>query len=154
MPFRFNTNSIRTYLIDYPVAIVMMVAPFPLKLGKSSALWLSMVTRVTALLLPTLTEHLTGLIRVITHWQQLWVDRALGVVSTTATSSFHHTGLDAQYYWVLAVAVLLTTSALNTPGRYFGRLLSVDQVRRYKPPAIVICVLQSGLKSAGRSEAD
>jgi hypothetical protein len=157
MPFRLITNSIRIYLIDYPVVIVLMVAPFPPKLGKSSpvALWLSMVTRVTALLLPTLTEHLTGLIRVITHWQQLWVDRALGVVSTTATSTFHPTGLDARYYWVLAVAVLLTTSALNAPDRYFGRLLSVDQVRRYKPaPAIIICLLQSGLKSAGRSEAD
>ncbi|MET4356372.1 hypothetical protein ABIC08_006335 [Bradyrhizobium sp. RT9b] len=117
MPFRFITNSIRTYLIDYPVVVVLMVAPFPLKLGKSStvALWLSMVTRVTALLLPALREHLTGLIRVINYWQQLWVDRALGVVSTTATSTFHPTGLDARYYWVLAFAVLLTTSALNTP---------------------------------------
>ena len=117
MPFRFITNSVRTYLIDYPVVIVLMVAPFPLKLGKGSpvALWFSMVTRVMALLLPTLTEHLTGLIRVITYWQHLWVNRALGVVSTTATSTFHTTGLDARYYWVLAVAVLLTTSALNTP---------------------------------------
>ncbi|WP_245328472.1 hypothetical protein [Bradyrhizobium sp.] len=117
MPFHFITNSIRTYLIDYPVVIVLMVAPFLLKLGKRSpvALWLSMVTRVTALLLPTLTEHLTRLIRVISYWQQFWVDRALGVASTTAASTFHPTGLDARYYWVLAVAVLLTTSALNTP---------------------------------------
>ena len=54
MPFRFITKSVHTYLIDYPVAIVLMVAPILLKLGKSSpvALWLSVVTRVTALLLP------------------------------------------------------------------------------------------------------
>ena len=34
-PFRFITKSIHAYLIDYPVAIVLMVAPFLLKLGKS-----------------------------------------------------------------------------------------------------------------------
>ena len=67
MPFRFITKSIHTYLIDYPVAIVLMVAPFLLKLGKSSpvALWLSVATRVTALLLPALMDHPTGLVRVI-----------------------------------------------------------------------------------------
>ena len=43
MPFRLITKSIHAYLIDYPVAIVLMVAPFLLKLGQSSpvALWLS-----------------------------------------------------------------------------------------------------------------
>lgn len=40
-----------------PVAIVLMVAPILLKLGESSpvVLWLSVVTRVMALLLPALT---------------------------------------------------------------------------------------------------
>ena len=79
MPFRFITKYVNTYLIDYPVAIVLMVAPFLLKLGKSSpvALWLSVVTRVTALLPPALTDHPTGLVRVIHDWLHLWVDRAL-----------------------------------------------------------------------------
>jgi hypothetical protein len=42
LPFRFITKSIHAYLIDYPAAIVLMVAPFLLKLGQSSpvALWL------------------------------------------------------------------------------------------------------------------
>ena len=117
MPFRFITKSVHTYLIDYPVAIVLMVAPILLKLGKSSpvALWLSVVTRVTALLLPALTDHATELVRVIHYWLHLWVDRALGVVSITAPSAFRFTGLDAWYYWVLAAAVLLTTSILNAP---------------------------------------
>ena len=114
MPFRFITKS---YLIDYPVAIVLMVAPFLLKLGKSSpaALWLSVVTRVTALLMPALTDRPTGLFRVIRYWLHLWIDSALGVVSITAPSAFHFTGLDAWYYWVLAAAVLLTTSVFNAP---------------------------------------
>ena len=117
MPFRLITKSIHAYLIDYPVAIVLMVAPILLKLGKSSlvALWLSVVTRVTALLLPALTDHATGLVRVIRYWLHLRVDRELGVVSITAPSGFHFTGLDAWYYWVLAAAVLLTTSVLNAP---------------------------------------
>ncbi|WMT76860.1 enoyl-CoA hydratase/isomerase family protein [Bradyrhizobium sp. Ash2021] len=117
MPCRFITKSIHTYLIDYPVAIVWMVAPFLLKLGKSSpvALWLSVVTRVTPLMLPALTDHPTGLVRGIHYWLHLWVDRALGVVSIIAPSAFHFTGLDAWHYWVLAAAVWLTTSVLNAP---------------------------------------
>ena len=117
MPFRFITKSIHTYLIDYPVTIVLMVGPSLLKLGKSSpvTLWLSVVTRATALLLPALTHHSTGLVRVIRYWLHLWVDRALGLVSITASSALHFTGLDAWYYWVLAAAVLLTTSVFNAP---------------------------------------
>src|SRR6266576_4139590 len=117
MPFRFITKSVHTYLIDYPVAIVLMVAPILLRLGKSSpvALWLSVVTRVTALLLPALTDHATGLVRVIHYWLHLWVERALGVISITAPSAFHFTGLDASYHWILAATVLLTTTVLNAP---------------------------------------
>lgn len=117
MPFRFITKSIHAYLIDYPVAMVLMVAPFLLKLGQSSpvALWLSAATRVAALLLPALMDHPTGLVRVVPYWLHLWVDRALGVVFITAPSAFHFTGLDAWHCWVLAAAVLLTTSVLNAP---------------------------------------
>ena len=35
MSFRFITKSIHAYLIDYPVAIVLIAAPFALKLGQS-----------------------------------------------------------------------------------------------------------------------
>ena len=117
MPFPFISKSIHTYLIDYPIAIVLMVAPFLLKLGKSSpvALWLSVVTRVTPLLLPAFTDHATGLVRVIRYWLHLWVDRALGVVFIIVPFAFHFTGLDAWYYWVLAAAVLLTTSVPSAP---------------------------------------
>jgi hypothetical protein len=117
LPFRFITRSIHTYLIDYPVTVVLMVAPFLLKPGKSSpvGLWLSVVTRVTALLLQALTDHPTGLVRVIGYWLHLWVDRALGTVSITAPFAFHFTGPYSRYYWVLAAAVLLRTSVLNAP---------------------------------------
>jgi hypothetical protein len=117
MPFRFITKSIHAYLIDYPIAIVLMVAPFLLKLGQSGpvALWLSLVTGVAALLLAALTDHPTGLVRVIPYWLHLWVDRAVGVVFIIAPLAFDFTGLDAWYYWVLAAGVLLTTSVFNAP---------------------------------------
>jgi hypothetical protein len=73
------------------------------------------VTRVTALLLPALTDHPTGLVRVIvtgciSGWTAHWVWSP-----SLPRSAFHFTGLDAWYYWVLAAAVLLTTSRLNAP---------------------------------------
>ena len=82
MSFRFITKSIHAYLIDYPVAIVLIAAPFVLKLGESGpvATWLSVVAGVAALLLAALTDHPTGLVRIIPYWLHLWVDRAVGVV--------------------------------------------------------------------------
>ena len=78
MSFRFITKSIHAYVIDYPFAIVLLAAPFVLKLGQS-AMWLSVVVGVAALLLPALTDHPTGLVRIIPYWLHLWVDRAVGV---------------------------------------------------------------------------
>lgn len=117
MPFRFITKSIHAYFIDYPVAIVLMAAPFVLKLGQSGpvALWLSVATGVAALLLAALTDHPTGLVPVIPYWLHLWVDRAVGVVFIIAPFAFRFNGLDTWYYWVLAAAVLLTTSVFNAP---------------------------------------
>jgi hypothetical protein len=128
MPFRFITKSIHAYLIDYPVAIVLMVAPFVLELGQSGpvALWLSVVAGVAALLLAALTDHQTGLIRVIPYWLHLWVDRSLGAVFIIAPFAFHFTGLDAWYYWVLAAAVVLTTSVFNAPEVSTARRVNLD----------------------------
>ena len=62
-----------------------------------------------------LTDHPTGLVRIIPYWLHLWVDRAVGVVFVIAPFAFKFVGLDAWYYWVLAAAVLLTTSFFNAP---------------------------------------
>src|SRR5215470_10780091 len=117
MSFRFITKSIHAYLIDYPVAIVLIAAPFVLKLGQSGpvATWLSVVTGVAALLLAALTDHPTGLVRIIPFWLHLWVDRAVGAVFVIAPLVFKFDGFDAGYYWILAAAVFLTTSVLNAP---------------------------------------
>jgi hypothetical protein len=115
LPLCNATKSIHTYLIDYPVAIVLMVAPFRLNFGKNSpvALWLSAVTRAPALLPPAFVDHTTGLVRIIRSWLHLWVDSALDAISVTAPSAVHFGGPYVWYCWVLAAAVLLTTSVLS-----------------------------------------
>src|SRR5260221_6632326 len=117
MSFPFITKSSHAYLIDYPVAIVLIAALFVLKLGQSGpfAMWLSVVVGVAALLLAALTDHPTGLVHIIPYLLHLWVDRDVGVVFVIAPFSFKFFGLDAWYYWVLAAAVLLTTSLHNEP---------------------------------------
>ena len=117
MSFRVITKSIHAYLIDYPIAIVLIAAPFVLKLGQSgpAAMWLSVVVGVAALLLAALTDHATGLVRIIPYWMHLRVDRAVGVMFVIAPFVFKFFGLDAWYYWVLAAAVLLTTSIFDAP---------------------------------------
>jgi hypothetical protein len=121
MHFRFVTKTIHAYFIDYPVAGLLIAAPFLLMLGESgpAAKWLSVVTGVAALLLAALTDHNTGLIRIIPYWLHLWVDRAVGVVFLIAPLALKFTGLDAWYYWVNAGAILLVTSVLNAPEARF-----------------------------------
>src|SRR3954467_10325939 len=128
MSFRFITKSIHAYLIDYPVAIVLIAAPFVLNLGESGpvAMWLSVVVGVAALLLAALTDHPTGLVRIIPYWLHLRVDRAVGVVFVIAPFAFQFDWLDASYYWILAAAVLLTTSVFNAPEEQVVRRPGLD----------------------------
>jgi hypothetical protein len=128
MSFRFISKSMHAYLIDYPVAVVLIAAQFVLKLGQSGpiAMWLSVVVGVAALILPALTDHPTGLVRIIPYWLHLWVDRAVGVAFVIAPFAFKFVGIDAWYYWVLAAAVLLTTSVLNAPEEPVATVLALD----------------------------
>src|SRR5947207_13308321 len=116
MSFRFITKTIHAYLIDYPVAIVLIAAPFVLKLGQSEpvAMWLSVVVGVAALLLPDLTDHPTGLVRIIPYWLHLWVDRSVGLVCVIAPFASKFSGLDSWYYWVLSADVQLSTAVRNS----------------------------------------
>ncbi|HTI82451.1 MAG TPA: hypothetical protein VL614_18520 [Acetobacteraceae bacterium] len=129
MSFRFITKSVHAYLIDYPVAIVLIAAPFVLKLGESgpAAMWLSVVVGIAALLLAAMTDHATGLVRIITYWLHLWVDRAVGVLFFIAPLALKFAGLAAWYYWVLAAAVVLTTSVFNAPEELVATRSGLDR---------------------------
>jgi hypothetical protein len=117
MALRFITKDVHAYVIDYPIAVVLIVAPFVLQLGPSGsiAVWLSVAAGIAALMLAALTNHKTGIIRIVPYWLHLWVDRVVGLVFLAAPFVFGFTHLNAWYYWVLAAAVLLVTSVLNAP---------------------------------------
>ena len=115
MNIRFVTQKIHA-LIDYPVAATLIVAPFVLGLGQSNplAFWLSVVTGVAALILTLLTDHETGVVRVLPYSFHLAVDFAVGVVFAIAPFALGFTGIDAVYYLANAIAVL-TVVSLHSP---------------------------------------
>lgn len=115
MNIRFVTKSIHAYL-DYPVALGLIALPMALNLGQSNplAFWLSAVTGVAALILTLLTDHETGLIRVLPYSFHLIVDFAVGVVFLAAPLVLGFKGIDLAYYIVNAIAVL-TVVSLHKP---------------------------------------
>jgi hypothetical protein len=115
MNIRFVTQKIHA-LIDYPVAIALMAMPFLLGLGSSNplAFWLSFTTGVAALVLTLLTDHETGVVRVLPYSLHLAVDFAVGITFAIAPTVLGFTGVDAIYYWANALAVL-TVVSLHSP---------------------------------------
>lgn len=102
--------------LDYPVAFLLMAAPFLLQLGDSHPLakWLSVGTGVAALILTILTDHKTGLIRVVPYSVHLAVDFLVGLVFAAAPFALGFSGVDAAFYWINAAAVL-TVVGLHKP---------------------------------------
>ncbi len=115
MNVRFVTQKIHA-MLDYPVAISLMVMPFLLGLGESKplALWLSVGTGVAAFILTLLTNHETGVFRVLPYSFHLAVDFAVGVVFLVAPIALGFAGIDAWFYWANAAAVL-TVVGLHKP---------------------------------------
>ena len=115
MNIRFVTKTIHAYL-DYPVALGLIGLPVVLNLGQSNplAFWLSVVTGVAALILTMLTDHETGLIRVVPYSFHLIVDLTVGVVFLAAPFVLGFKGIDFAYYVVNALAVL-TVVSLHKP---------------------------------------
>ena len=85
MNYRFVTKNVHAY-IDYPVAISLMAAPFILGLGRTNpaAPWLSLATGIAVFVLTFLTDHKTGVVRVLPYWFYVLVDRAVGIVFLAA----------------------------------------------------------------------
>jgi hypothetical protein len=96
-----------------------LALPFIIGVGVDNpwARWISPATGVTAFILTILTNHPTGVIRVIPYWLHVAVDRLVGVVFLVVPFVFGFHGLDAGYYWANAIAVLLVTTVLNAPER-------------------------------------
>ena len=116
MRIRFVTRTIHAWL-DYPVSASLVATPFIIGIGQTNplALWLSVATGVAAFVLTVLTDHETGLLRVLPFAFHLTVDRLVGVAFAVIPFVFGFSGLDAWYYWANAAAVLLVTTVLNAP---------------------------------------
>ena len=105
---KFISKQIHS-ILDYPVAIALIGLPFLLGLGESSplAFQLSVGAGVAALILTILTDHQTGLIKVIPYKVHLMVDLLVAIVFIIAPFVLSFEGLDAYYYWINGLAVLL-----------------------------------------------
>jgi len=108
---RFITKKIHAYL-DYPVAFALIALPFLLGLGDSSpfALYLSVVVGVAALILTVLTNHETGILKVVSYKLHLLVDFIVAIVFLVVPFILSFKGIDAFYYWINGAAVLLVVS--------------------------------------------
>ncbi len=122
---RFVTKKIHAFL-DYPVALVLLAAPFLLGLGASHplALWLSVVIGVAALALTLLTDHMLGVVRVLPYAVHLAVDAAVGVVFVSAPLLLGFEGLDLVYYLANGAAVLTVVSLHKPEAAAHGRALA------------------------------
>ncbi|MEM6804644.1 MAG: hypothetical protein AAF696_24805 [Bacteroidota bacterium] len=118
---KFVKKQIHAYL-DYPVAIALIGLPFLLGLGESNplAFTLSVATGVAALLLTLLTDHQTGVIRVVPYRVHLIVDFLVGVVFVLAPFIFSFEGLGAYYYWINGAAVLFVVSMHKAEVAVYG----------------------------------
>ena len=104
---RFVTRSLHAVL-DYPVAVALVVLPFLLGLGASHplALGVSPVVGVAALVLTFFTDHHLGVVRVLPYGLHLSVDFAVGILFLALPFLFGFSGLDAAYYWLNGAAVV------------------------------------------------
>ena len=105
---KFVTKRIHAFL-DYPVAIALIVLPFLLGLGTSNslALTLSVVTGIAAFILTVLTDHHLGVFKVVSYKLHLLVDFTVAIVFILAPFVFSFEGIDAYYYWINGIAVLM-----------------------------------------------
>ncbi len=101
------TKKIHAFL-DYPVALALIGLPFLLKLGSSNplAFYISVITGSAALLLTILTDHQTGVIKVISYKFHLAVDFIVGLAFVIIPFLLGFEGLDKIFYLVNGIAVL------------------------------------------------
>ena len=122
---RFITKDIHA-LLDYPVALGLMGAPFVLGLGASepAAKWLAVGTGIVALILTIFTNHKLGLFRILPYWFHVLADGLVGLTFIVAPFALGFTGIDAWFYWANAAAVI-TVVTLSDPQTLFTRTPSM-----------------------------
>ncbi|MEM7709988.1 MAG: hypothetical protein AAF264_04415 [Pseudomonadota bacterium] len=112
---RFISKTMHAY-IDYPVALGLLLAPMLLGLAPLAAN-ISVATGLAALLLTALTDHKTGLLRVLPYRLHLALDGLVGAAFVVAPVVFGFHGIEAAYFLVVGISVLLVVSAHQSERR-------------------------------------
>ncbi len=105
---RFVTKTIHAWL-DYPVALALVALPFLLGLGESHplALVISPVVGAAAFVLTVFTNHHLGIVRILPYRFHLAFDLVVGVLFLILPVHLEFFGLDAAFYLVNGVAVVV-----------------------------------------------
>lgn len=97
---------------DYSAGLGLIIAPFLLALGDSSALavWISVITGLAVLAASMLTDYKLGAYRIIPFQGHLAIDLLVAVSFMIVPFAFGFAGVDAVYYWFNATVVFLVVS--------------------------------------------
>ncbi|WP_299044284.1 hypothetical protein [uncultured Tateyamaria sp.] len=100
-------------LIDYPVALGLIAAPFLLGIGMDNAIafTLSIATGIAALLMTAMTDHEAGLLPVLSYRAHLAIDGLVGASFVMAPLVFGFVGIDLAYYLIVGATVLAVVAA-------------------------------------------
>ncbi len=105
---KFITKKIHAF-IDYPVALTLIILPFILGLGETNviAFYASVVTGIAALILTLITDHQTGVFKLVSYKVHLIIDFIVGLTFVILPFVLDFHGLDFFYYLVNGIAVLI-----------------------------------------------
>ncbi|HEU4607742.1 MAG TPA: hypothetical protein VFS31_06505 [Chitinophagaceae bacterium] len=105
-------------LVDYAAAIVLIIAPFLLKMGSSNplALWISVVTGILVILVSLATRYRYGVIKVVPFGGHLALDLLVATVFMLVPFLCNLDGLEEAYYYSNAVAVYLVVAVTTGEG--------------------------------------
>lgn len=111
MNLRFITPTLHG-VADYTAGLGLIVAPFLLALGESSAiaLWFSVCTGIAVIGASLLTDYKLGAIRVIPFEGHLAIDLLVALTFMILPFAFGFAGIDAVYYWFNATVVFMVVA--------------------------------------------
>ena len=111
MELRFITPTLHG-VADYTAGIGLILAPFLLGIGGSSALalWFSVFTGIAVIAASLLTDYKLGALRLIPYQGHLAIDLLVATTFMIIPFVADFAGIDAIYYWFNATIVYLVVS--------------------------------------------
>ncbi|WPU96943.1 hypothetical protein SNE25_15585 [Mucilaginibacter sabulilitoris] len=111
-------------IVDYAAAVALIGGPFILGLGSSNpaALWISVVTGITVIIVSIATRYRYGIFKLIPFGGHLALDLLVATAFMFVPYLFKLEGVDAAYFYINAVVVYLVVAltASETPEAHPG----------------------------------